>query len=375
MTPQQEQAALPIRPEREFALQTVDLTRYFYGRRGLLSQLRRRPIPLRAVDGINLTIRREEIVGLVGESGCGKTTVVRLIAGLLRPSGGEIIYRSGTTQPSTALVAYPDSTGQSSIDVLNVEKLEGVSMKFYRSQVSVIFQDPFSSFDPRFTVKGILEEPLSVHGVAEKERRGLIEEILEETRLTPVSEFLDRYPHTLSGGQRQRLGIARALVLGPGMIVADEPVSMLDVAIRAQILELLLEERRKRRISMLFATHDLSAARQICDRLAVMYLGKLVEEGPTADVIQSPAHPYTVALIAAVQDPDPANRSRIMDLPIKGEIPSASEVPSGCRFHPRCPYAEERCRQEEPPLVKIGKNHHSACWFTEKVMRAGSSLT
>ena len=367
MTPHQEVAALPIIPEREFALRTVDLTRYFYGRRGLLSQLKRPPIPIRAVDGVNLTIQREEILGLVGESSCGKSTVVRLIAGLLKPSGGEILYRSGTVQPSTTLVAYPDSTEHGSIEVLHVEKLQGESIKFYRSQVSLIFQDPFSSFDPRFTVRGILEEPLSVHGVAEKERRGLIEEILEETRLTPVSEFLDRYPHTLSGGQRQRLGIARALVLDPRMVIADEPVSMLDVAIRAQILELLLEERRKRRISMLFATHDLSAARQICDRLVVMYLGKLVEEGLTADVIQSPAHPYTLALIAAVPDPEPANRSRIIDLPIKGEIPSALEVPSGCRFHPRCPYAGEQCRVEEPPSIKIDDNHYSACWFAEKV--------
>ena len=245
----------------------------------------------------------------------------------------------------------------------------------------MIYQDPYGSLNPRFRIKDILEEPLLVHGIGEskEERMEIIMRTLERVKLTPASDFIDRYPHQLSGGQRQRVAIARAIISNPRLVVADEPVSMLDVSIRAEILEVLLGLRKELGMSYIFITHDLAVARYICDRIAVMYLGKIVEMGDAREVIADPLHPYTKALIAAIPDPDPKNRIGFRHLPIKGEVPNAINIPPGCRFHPRCiPYEEavktgsqlkDLCPNKEPPLTDVGNGRKVACWLHEAVRR------
>jgi len=240
--------------------------------------------------------------------------------------------------------------------------------KALRKDTQIIFQDPYGSLNPRMTLKDILNEPLQVHniGASESERLEIIHRALSEVKLTPPEEFVDRYPHMLSGGQRQRVAIARAMILNPSLVVADEPVSMLDVSIRAEILQLMLDLKAARNLSYVFITHDLAVANYICNRIAVMYLGKIVEMGITDKVIGNPQHPYTQALVAAVPEPDPKNRLRIKEVPIKGEIPSAANIPSGCRLHPRCPYAMDICSKEEPPMVEVEKDHYVSCWLHTK---------
>ncbi|NOZ88883.1 MAG: ABC transporter ATP-binding protein, partial [Crenarchaeota archaeon] len=249
-------------------------------------------------------------------------------------------------------------------------RLKGRYLRVLRREMQIVYQDPYSSLNPRYTIRYTLEEPLIIHRIGdEEERLRRVAEMLEAVKLTPVEDFLDRYPHQLSGGQRQRVAIARAFILNPRLVVADEPVSMLDVSIRAEILELLMELRDKFRTSLLFITHDLAVARLICDRIAVMYLGRIVELGPAREVIEEPRHPYTRALIAAIPEPDPENRKRFREVPIKGEVPSAVNIPKGCRFRPRCvaydqtPEVRASCERREPPLFEVGPDHYVACWL------------
>ena len=306
------------------------------------SIISRRKLFVRAVDGIDFDVKKGEVFCLAGESGSGKTTTGRTILRLTEPTGGKIFFEGK--------------------DITHLPLKE---MRAYRKKMQIIFQDPYESLNPKMTINDIIAEPLRVQGEIHTEDK--VYKALEEVQLIPPEEFLFRYPHELSGGQRQRVAVARALVLNPDFIVADEPVSMLDVSIRAEILKLMLGLVEKYRVSMLFITHDLALARHICDRIAIMYLGKIVERGPIEKVVFEPAHPYTRALIQAVPVPDPTSeRSKVV---IKGEIPSPVNPPSGCRFHTRCPdYIGDICKKKEPPLIKIGKDHWVAChlYGTEK---------
>lgn len=292
-----------------------------------------------AVDDVSFKIFREEVFGLVGESGCGKTTTGRLLIRLIEPTAGEVIFNG--------------------INITSIKR-EG-DMRKLRRKMQIIFQDPYESLNPRMSVLDIIAEPLRIQKVVEsdEELKDKVSEVLEDLDLTPAEEFIYRFPHELSGGQRQRVAIGRAFALRPEFLVADEPVSMLDVSIRSEVLKLLLGLIKKHHSSFLYITHDIALARHMCDRIAVMYLGKIVEQGSTENVIQEPLHPYTEALIAAVPVPDPtARRSTVV---IKGEVPSAINPPPGCRFHTRCPYAWETCRKEEPLLVEVQKERYVAC--------------
>ncbi len=320
----------------EELLRVVNLKKYFPVRVGFFS---RKSGFVKAVDGVSFTVDKGEIFGLVGESGCGKTTTGRTILRLIEPTDGEAYFEG--------------------VNIFSLSKRE---FKPYRRYMQMIFQDPYESLNPRRTVAKTIEQPIKIHKLAnsEEERRELIIKALEEVELRPPEEFMNRYPHMLSGGQRQRVAIARAIVLRPKFIVADEPVSMLDVSIRAGILRLLLKLRDDMGISFLYITHDLATAKYICRRMAVMYLGKIVELGPTVKVIDEPLHPYTKALIKAIPVPDP--KVKIGEIPIKGEVPlSPIDLPSGCRFHPRCPKAEDVCKKEEPEFREVEPGRWVAC--------------
>ncbi|MCD6084601.1 MAG: ABC transporter ATP-binding protein [Desulfurococcales archaeon] len=333
-------------------------------RRGIMDIIRRRRLSVKAVDGISFAIGVGEIFCLVGESGCGKTTTGRTLIGLVPPTAGEIYYR-----PKEETVKYFNELGISPSEngyyLLNEIFRDKKANKILRRELQIVFQDPYASLDPRQTIRAQLEEPLIVHGLggSREEKLEIMYKALEDVRLIPPEDFIVRYPHQLSGGQRQRVCIARALILDPKFIVADEPVSMLDVSIRAEILKLMLELRERRNLTYLFITHDLATARLICNRIAVMYLGKIVELGACDSVIGNPHHPYAQALIAAIPEPDPSNRLKMRRLRIKGEVPSAINIPPGCRFHPRCPEAFDRCSKEEPPLVEVEPGHYVACWL------------
>ena len=317
------------------------------------SLLSKREFFVHAVDGISFDIKRGEVFGLVGESGSGKTTTGRLVLRLEDPTEGNITFK-GT----------------------DITKARESQLKPLRRQMQMVFQDPYESLNPRMTITDILAEPLHVQGLGDKmnvEER--VKELLKDAELTPPEEFLLRFPHELSGGQRQRVATARAFILDPEFIVADEPVSMLDVSVRAGIIDLMLSLIEKFHASFLYITHDLALARHICDRIGVMYLGKIMESGVTEKVVYESLHPYTRALIAAVPVPDPT--SRRVEVIVKGEIPSPINPPSGCRFHTRCPIAMDICKREEPPLVDYGDGHNAACHLVEspnwqKLMRSGS---
>ena len=320
----------------------------FAVRGGLLDALLRRAprVVIRAVDGIDLTIRKGEILGLVGESGSGKTTTGRVIVKLTRQTAGRVTF-----------------------DGRDVSDLWGTAaLRPYRRRVQLIFQDPYETLNPKQTIGEFVAEPLIVNNLAatRRERDLKVSAALEAAGLRPAADFAGRYPHELSGGQRQRVVIAGALVMNPDLIVADEPVSMLDVSIRTELLRLMLALRWERGLTYLFITHDLSLAWVIADRIAVMYLGKIMEIGPAEAVIRTPHNPYTQALVSVSPSPDPpTDRRRARRTILAGETPDAAHVPPGCRFHPRCPYAFDRCRVEEPPLFDVGGGQAAACWLAE----------
>jgi oligopeptide/dipeptide ABC transporter ATP-binding protein len=327
----------------EPVIRVRDMQMQFAGRRGLGDVLRRLPAPpIRAVDGISFDLRQGEVLGLVGESGSGKTTTGTMLLGLLRPTAGTV-----------------------EIGGKPLDQMSGADLRRLRRDVQMIFQDPYESLNPRMRVADIVAEPLRVHrafahGAQERER---VAEALEQAGLAPAAAYLGRLPFELSGGQRQRVVIAAALALRPRVLVADEPVSMLDVSIRADILNLLADLAEKQGIAIVMITHDLSTVAAYAQRIAVMYLGRIVEIGPTAEVLGSPRHPYTQALLSVVPVPDPTNRKQPVIL--TGETPDPSAIPSGCRFHPRCPQAFERCPLVDPPLYTVGADHGAACLLVE----------
>lgn len=322
----------------DIVMNVSNLVKWFPVRMGFFTTLfSREQLFVRAVDNVSFYIKKGEVFGLAGESGSGKTTTGRLLLRLIEPTSGRILFKDK-----------------------NITNLSYSELKPLRKKMQIIFQDPYESLNPRMTIGDIITEPLRVQGISnEAEIDEKVNKILKDVELVPPEEFIFRYPHELSGGQRQRVAVARAFVLSPEFIVADEPVSMLDVSIRAEILNLMLSLVEKFGASFLYITHDLAVARHMCNRIAVMYLGKTMEEGITEKIVYEPLHPYTRALISAVPVPDPTTkRSEIV---IKGEIPSPINPPSGCRFHTRCPIAEEICSIKEPPLVDHGDEHYAAC--------------
>jgi len=325
-------------------LEVEDLVVRYPVHRGIVAALRRRiKQEIHAVEGVSFALGRGEMLALVGESGCGKTTTAQAVLRLV------------------------ESQGQIRLDGRDISAISHHQLRPLRRQVQIIYQDPYESLDPRFRVRDAVEEPLIIHGIggSKDERRVVVTSALERVGLTPPDLFLDRYPHELSGGQRQRVAIAAALVLEPELLVADEPVSMLDVSVRAGVLS-ILDDLRKSGLAILMITHDLSTAAHFADRIAVMYLGRIVEEGPAREIVQNPQHPYTKALMSVVPKADPLKRTRRVVL--RGETPNPINVPTGCRFHPRCPVAEDRCSVEDPQLHPAAagatEQHRAACLFT-----------
>ena len=325
----------------DIILEAQGLKKYFPIQLGFFKSLVSEAPQVRAVDGISFKIRSKEVFGLIGESGCGKTTTGRCLLRLIEPTEGKVFFKGRD------------------ITVLPLE----TEVRKLRQKMQIIFQDPYESLNPRMSIYDIIAEPIQIQKIIEEpdEIVEKVKKVLSDMGMVPPEKFLYRFPHELSGGQRQRVAIARAFVLEPEFIVADEPVSMLDASIRSEVLKLLLTLIEKTKCAVLYITHDVALARYTCDRIAVMYLGKIVEKGFTDDIIKDPLHPYTEALLAAVPVPNPeARRTEVI---IKGEVPSPINPPQGCRFHPRCPYTKDKCRNEEPKFVAVGKDRFLACHF------------
>ncbi|MBW2091857.1 MAG: ABC transporter ATP-binding protein [Deltaproteobacteria bacterium] len=324
----------------EELIKVANLTKYFPLQKGLIDNfLAREKRFVKAVDGVSFEIRKGEVLGLVGESGSGKTTTGRLILRLLEPTSGDVSYK-----------------GRS---LFSFSKSEMIRM---REKLQVIFQDPYASLSPRMTIGKAISHPLVIHNDFKKsEIKDITLQIMEKVGLSPADFLYKKYPHQLSGGQRQRVVIARALVTNPDFVVADEPIAMADVSVSAMILELMIQLKHEFDLTYLFITHDLATCKYLCDRVAIMYLGKIVEIGPLEEVFRNPVHPYTRTLLAAVPVPDPKYR-RIHPIP-KGEIPSAIDPPPGCHFHPRCDQVKPACSEHEPELAEIRPGHRVACFL------------
>jgi oligopeptide/dipeptide ABC transporter ATP-binding protein len=333
--------------DNDIILEVKNLKQHFPIYRGFLQRV---VGYIKAVDGVNFFLRENEVLGLVGESGCGKTTVGRTILRLYDPTGGEIWYR-------------PAKGGQ-----VNIAQISQKEMKPLRREMRMIFQDPFSSLNPRLTVKDIIGEPLIIHHVASgKELEERVADLMKSVGLDPA--YMRRYPHEFSGGQRQRIGLARTLSLSPRLIIADEPVSALDVSIQAQVLNLLQELKDELGLTLVFIAHDLSVVEHISDRIAVMYVGKIVELAPSEEVLAHPMHPYTEALVSAIPPADPDIKlDRII---LEGDVPSPANPPSGCVFHPRCRYAKDICKQETPQLIEMEPGHYASCHFAKELNLQG----
>ncbi len=328
-------------------LEVKDLQKYFPIKKGLFKKVVGH---VRAVDKVNFFINEGETLGLVGESGCGKTTTSRCILRALDPTGGQILYRTKDNKV---------------IDIAGLSEKEIIPL---RPEMQMIFQDPFASLNPRMNLLDIVGEPLLVNGIKNRqERADQVAEILRLVGLRP--EYMQRFPHAFSGGQRQRIVIARALILNPRLVVADEPVSALDVSVQAQVLNLLLELQEQLNLTYLFVAHNLSVVKHITDRVAVMYVGKIVETAPSDTLFKAPQHPYTEALLSAIPVPDPRIKSE--EILLAGDVPSPSNPPSGCHFHPRCRYAKDICAQEVPPLQENSPDHYVACHLADELNLVG----
>jgi peptide/nickel transport system ATP-binding protein len=391
----------------DYVVEVEKLRKHFPLRKGFLQTFfSKEEDTVKAVDGVSFKVGKGEILGLAGESGSGKTTTGRLLLRLVSPTEGSIVFNAVdlakfknselaplraylhlegldnaklSEQEKKALSRGVHDSDAGKVDIsklrdsdlgllrpylrirdLDITKLSDSELKPLRRDMQIIFQDPFESLDPRMTIKEIIAEPLRVQRICknEEEVEERVKAILKDVEMYPPEEYMNRYPHELSGGQRQRIAVARAFVLDPEFVVADEPVSMLDVSIRAEVVNLMVDLVKKRESSVVFITHDLAVTKHVCDRVIILYLGKMMEMGSSVDVIDNPLHPYTAALIAAVPVPDPDyKRSDV----ISGEIPSPVHPPPGCRFNTRCPYAHERCTTEEPAFVEVEKGHFAAC--------------
>jgi len=328
-------------------LEVTDLRMYFPIYRGVLQ---RAVGFVKAVDGVSLLLREREVLGLVGESGCGKTTVGRTILRLYDPTSGEIRFRRRTGE------------------WVDITRISQKDMKPIRQEMRMIFQDPFSSLNPRLTVKDLVSEPLEIHGIARgKEAEARVAELMRAVGLDP--NYMNRYPHEFSGGQRQRIGLARTLSLNPRLVIADEPVSALDVSVQAQVLNLLEELKDRLGLTLIFIAHDLSVVEHISDRIAVMYVGRIVEMATTEELLRHPLHPYTEALLSAIPPADPDIQPNRIKL--HGEVPSPVNPPSGCIFHPRCNYARPECRERVPELREVEPGHFVSCHFAEELTLKG----
>jgi oligopeptide/dipeptide ABC transporter ATP-binding protein len=327
----------PSPASAEPLVQVRELVKHFPITQGIVFQ--RKIGAVQAVDGVSFDVRRGETLGIVGETGCGKSTTAKLMMRLLEATAGEVRF-----------------------DGQDITHLKGAPLKAVRREMQMIFQDPYSSLNPRKTIGSIIAAPFAIHGLqkSKDERKRAVQELMETVGLNP--EHYNRYPHEFSGGQRQRIGVARAIALKPKLLIADEPVSALDVSIQAQVLNLLRDMQRQLGLTLIFIAHDLSVVRHMCDRVAVMYLGRIVEIGPADELYAFPRHPYTGALLSAVPVADPNARREQREL-LSGDVPSPANPPSACRFHTRCPKAQERCSIEDPPLEDKGTGTEVACHF------------
>ena len=315
-----------------------NLKKYFPVQKSVLEQMfARKKSFVKAVDNISFSIKKKEIFTLAGESGCGKTTTGRVLLRLMEPTSGRIFFN-----------------GQ------DITTLKGETLRLLRRKMQAIFQDPYASLNPRMRIGDAIGHPLEIYGLAtQEEKNEAVMEVLSKVGLTPPEQFINLYPLHLSGGQRQRVALARSVILKPEFMVADEPVSMIDASLRTTIIDLLLSFRNELGLTYLFVTHDLAVAKYISDRIAIMYLGKIVEIGTKGEIFSTPLHPYTQVLLSAIPVPDPERKRRTAEL--KGEVPSAINVPAGCRFHPRCPFAEKECAEEEVELLQVTSTHSVAC--------------